>query len=188
MSGSGPHPAHPIALPTPPPPPIIPSGIPTSTVTNPPTFRLHFPEFADVTVYPDPQVQFHIDTSTVMCNPAIWCQMQQLGVELMTAHFLAMSQYMGQGGAGGAGGMVPGMQTGMKSSKSVSKVSVGYDNSLTGMEGWGPWNYTIYGQRWAWYAQLVGTGGYETLAVGMEDSMAGLVWTWARGVMLTWGS
>ena len=181
---------HPIVLPEPPPPVIIPSGIPTSTVSNPPTFRLHFPEFSDTTTYPDPQVQFHIDTATVMCSERVWGEMQQMAVELMTAHFLAMSQFMAQGGAagGGGGGMVPGMQTGVKSSKSVSKVSVSYDHSGTGLEGWGPWNYTVYGQRWAWYAQLAGTGGYETLAVGMESSLSGLVWTWARGVMLTWGS
>lgn len=164
--------------------PPIPSGIPTSTVSDPPTFRLHFPAFADDTVYPDPQVQFFIDMSTVMCGPA-WCQLQQMGVELLTAHFLTLQQYVMRGAAGGG---VPGMSTGIASSKSVSKVSVGYDQTLGSMEGWGPFNYTIYGRMYAWYAQMVGTGGYETLAVGMEDSLVGLVNTWARGVMLAWGS
>jgi hypothetical protein len=165
--------------------PPVPSGIPTSTVTDPPTFRLHFPAFADTTRYPDPTVQFFIDMATVMCSPGVWCNLQQMGVELMTAHFLAMQQYAMQGGTGP--GMVPGMASGVRTSKSVSKVSVGYDASVTAMEGWGPWNYTIYGQQYAWYAQLVGTGGFEMLGFGNE-LMAGLVWTWARGVMMTWGS
>ena len=163
----------------------IPSGIPTSTVSDPPTFRSHFPPFADTTVYPDATVQFFIDTSTIMCSPLVWGQMQQMGVELMTAHFLTMQQWIANGAAAGG---VPGMQTGVASSKGVSKVSVGYDQSIGMMEGWGPWNYTIYGRQYAWYAQLMGTGGYETLGVGMGDALAGTVWTWARGVMLAWGS
>ena len=162
----------------------IPSGIPTSTVSDPPTFRSHFTAFADTTIYPDVTVQFFIDMASVMCSPLVWGQMQQMGVELMTAHFLTMQRYTMSGGAGG----VPGMASGIVTSKSVSKVSVGYDASLTGMEGWGPWNYTLYGQQYAWYAQLMGTGGYETLAVGVSNTMAGIVWTFARGVMNTWGS
>lgn len=165
--------------------PPIPSGIPTSTVTDPPTFRLHFPPFADTTTYPDGQVQFFIDMSTVMVSPYVWCQMTQMGVELLTAHFLTLQQYMMRGAAGGA---VPGMSTGIASSKSVSRVSVSYDQTMGSMEGWGPFNYTIYGRQYAWYAQLVGTGGYETLAVGVSDQLTGLVWTYARGVMLAMGS
>lgn len=176
-----------IALSAPVPMPrLIPSGIPTSTVTDPETFRLHFPPFADTATYPDVTVQFWIDAASIMCSAQYWCQLQQIGVELLTAHFLAMQQYTMMGAPAGGGG-VPGIGVGLRTSKSVSKVSVGYDQGLTGMEGWGPFNYTVFGQQWAWYAQLVGTGGYETLAVGME-SMTGLVWTWARGVMMNWGS
>jgi hypothetical protein len=165
--------------------PPIPSGIPTSDVTDPPTFRLHFTAFADVTKFPDAQVQFFIDMATVMCSPGVWCQLRQMGVELLTAHFLTMQQWMMQGAAGGA---VPGMSTGIASSKSVSKVSVSYDQTMGSMEGWGPFNYTVYGRQYAWYAQLAGTGGYETLAVANSDAMVGLVWTYARGVMLAMGS
>jgi hypothetical protein len=177
---SGLAPSHPIVVV----PPPIGSSIPTSTVTDPATFRAHFPPFASTVTYPDQTVQFFIDTSSIMCDPRVWCQLQQMGVELMTAHFLAMQQYSMQGGSAGG---VPGMATGLVTSKSVSKVSVGRDQGSTAMEGWGPWNYTIYGQQYAWYAQLAGTGGYETLALS-NDAMAGVVWTWARGVMQTWGS
>jgi len=165
--------------------PPIPSGIPTSDVSDPPTFRLHFPPFADTTLYPDPQVQFFIDMATVMCDPRVWCQMRQMGVELITAHFLTLQAWNARGAAGGG---VPGMATGIASSKSVSRVSVSYDQTMGSMEGWGPWNYTMYGRQYAWWAQLVGTGGYETLAVGVSDSLNGLVWTYARGVMLAMGS
>ena len=166
--------------------PPIPSGIPTSEISDPPTFRLHFPAFEDTAIYPDPQVQFFIDMASVMCGPA-WCQYRQMGVELLTAHFLTLQRWMMQGSGSGGGG-VPGMSTGIASSKSVSRVSVSYDQTLGSMEGWGPFNYTIYGRQWAWYAQLVGTGGYETLAVGASESLTGLVWTYARGVMMAMGS
>jgi hypothetical protein len=165
--------------------PPIPSGIPTSDVTDPPTFRLHFPAFADTTTFPDPQVQFFIDMATVMCNPVVWCQLRQMGVELLTAHFLTMQQWMMQGAAGGG---VPGMATGIASSKSVSKVSVSYDQTTGTTEGFGPFMYTVWGRQYAWYAQLAGTGGYETLAVAPGNQLAGLVWTYARGVMLAMGS
>ena len=174
---------HPIVLPPGTPP--APMGIPTSTVTTPAIFRSHFPEFGDETIYPDPQVQFNIDAATLMCDPRVWCQLQQMGVELLTAHMLTLSRYAMAGGSGGAG--VPGMSTGVVTSKSVSKVSVGRDQGLTGMEGWGPFNYTIYGQRYAWYAQLAGTGGFEVLALS-TPGLAGTVWTWAQGVMMAWGS
>jgi hypothetical protein len=111
--------------------------------------------------------------------------MLQVGVELMTAHMLALSQYAMLGG--GAGG-VPGMAKGLLTSKSVSRVSVGYDVNITGVEGGGPWNYTMYGQRFYWMMRIIGIGGYEVLGDSAVDNLSGLVLTWSRGVMMRWGS
>jgi hypothetical protein len=162
----------------------IPSGIPTSTCTNPTTFRQHFPSFVSAT-YPDSQVQFWLDVGSVMCNPGVWGAAQQQGAELICAHFLALGQMAAQGGSAGG---VPGMASGLVTNKSVSKVSVGRDVNVTAMEGAGPFNYTTYGQQYYYLMLLAGTGGYETLSVAYSDSMVGIVNTWARGVMLSYGS
>jgi hypothetical protein len=165
--------------------PPVPPGIPTSTVSTPPIFRGHFPEFGDTDTYPDTQVQFYLDVSSVSLPVYRWGSMLQVGVELMTAHMLALSQYAMLGG--GAGG-VPGMAKGLLTSKSVSRVSVGYDVNITGVEGGGPWNYTMYGQRFYWMMRIIGIGGYEVLGDSAVDNLSGLVLTWSRGVMMRWGS
>jgi hypothetical protein len=162
--------------------PILPSGILASTVSNPPTFRSHFTPFASAAQYPDPAVQMFLDVGASMCSPQLWCQYQQLGSELVCAHFLAMQQFSAQGGQGGG---VPGLNRGLVNSKSVSKVSVGYDVGETSIEGGGPWNYTLYGTQFLWWAQLVGTGGYETLSLA-TPGIDGIVMTWARGVLIGW--
>lgn len=159
--------------------------VPTSTVSDPPTFRLHFPEFSNVTTYPDATVQFYLDINSVILPAYRWGSMLQVGVELMTAHELALGQYSALGGASGG---VPGMARGLMTNKSVSKVSVGYDVNITGIEGAGPWNYTIYGQRFYWLMRIVGIGGYEVLGDSAVDMLSGLAMTWLRGVMLRWGS
>jgi Protein of unknown function (DUF4054) len=172
----------PLPLGTPAPP-----AIPTSTISDPPTFRSHFPEFADTTVYPDSQVQFYLDMASVCLDPCVWGSLIQPGVELMTAHMLALSQYAMQGGQAGG---VPGLAKGLMTNKSVSKVSVGYDVNVTAMEGAGPWNYTIYGQRFYWLMGMVGrgNGGYEVLGSSASSILSGIALTWSRGVMMRWGS
>ncbi len=155
--------------------------IPTSTISDPPTFRSHFPEFGDDTTYPDTQVQFNLDIASASLNACRWGNMIQAGVELMTAHMLALSRYAQVGAAGGG---VPGMASGPKSSKSVSKVSVGFDVNVTAVEGGGPWNYTIYGQRFYWMLRLIGIGGYEALSISVP--LQTYAWTTALGLMTGW--
>ena len=159
--------------------------VPTSTISDPPTFRLHFPEFADVTTYADPTVQFYLDINSAILPAYRWGSMLQAGVELMTAHMLALSR---RAALAGAAGGVPGGSGGPVTSKSVSKVSVGYDVNLTGMEGAGPWNYTMYGQRFYWLMRMVGIGGYEVLSDWAGYNLSGRVLGWATGVMDRWGS
>lgn len=162
---------------------------PTNPYVTPDQFRLDMPAFEDATNYPDPTVQYFLDISGVMINVNRWGQMSVMGMELITAHFLTLQRYafLKAGGGAGAAAGVPGIAGGLMSSKSVSKVSVSYDQSSTAIEGGGPWNYTVYGQQFLWWASLAGTGGYETLAVA-NDGQVGIVHTWARGVMLGWGS
>ena len=165
--------------------PPIPVALTTSTITDPATFRSHFPEFSDTTIYPDPQVQFFIDIASASLSPCRWGSALQMGVELFTAHMLAMSRASYVRSQGGAAG-VPGAASGLMNSKSVSKVSVGYDVNVTAIEGGGPWNYTSYGQRFLWWLRLFGMGGYETLAEA--GPWISPMWTWSQGVMYRWGS
>jgi len=141
---------------------LSPPVIPTSTITDPPTFRLHFPEFSSTRDYPDVNVQMYIDLGSIMLRPVRWGSYIQRGVELYTAHSLSMAY--GSAGSGAAGG-APGGSSGLVSSKSVSKVSVSYDLSSTSMEGGGPWNYTRYGQEFLWWARMIGIGGVEILSL-----------------------
>jgi len=163
--------------------PPMPFSPPTNPYVTVAQFRTDLPAFSDPATYPDPTVQMFLDLAGVMVNPNRWQQMAVMGMELVTAHFLSLQQSAMQRAQGGA---APGTGTGLLSSKSVSKVSASYDQSTTAIEGGGPWNYTIYGQQYLWWAQLVGTGGYETLALGVDQGMVGTVWTWAMGVMVGW--
>jgi hypothetical protein len=161
---------------------------PTTDCTDPVTFREHFPEF-DHATYPNHLVQTYLDLGGIMCSPDVWLRMRQRGIELVAAHMLALHQYAMLSAYSGGTGVpgVPGLARGLIASKSVSKVSVGYDVRVGYMESAGPWNYTVYGQEYYWWLRLVGTGGYETLSAG-SGSMVGVVNTWARGVQLQWGS
>jgi hypothetical protein len=164
-----------------------PFGLPNAQLSNPVTFRSHFPAFADPTLYPDPQVQVFLNLGEQMCSAWVWGQFQAIGEELVCAHFLAMMAYaMGGAGLVPGVGAVPGLARGIQTSKSVSKVSVGYNPQLTAVDGAGPWNLTVYGQMFAWWWRIVGAPPHEMLEFGLNDELNGMVWTWARGVMIGW--
>jgi hypothetical protein len=163
--------------------PSTPFDAPHNRIVSVARFRKDFPLFADDTVYNDHTVQFWLDIAGIGVLPRFWCQFTVLGQELYAAHFLALQQYNMLRSMGGTAASVPGMPMGLMTSKSVGKVSVGYDYSSSSMEGWGPWNLTMWGQQYAFYAQMVGTGGYETLGVGVEASLVGRVMSWSHGVM-----
>lgn len=165
--------------------PAPPCDVPNSCYSDPPTFRSHFAEFADDVTYPDSSVQFFLNVGSALINARRWGNMTCFGVELICAHFLAMQQYAQLGAAGGG---VPGLARGIMQNKSVSKVSVGYNTEVTAVEGWGPWNLTVYGQMFADFADMFGRGGIELLSIGYENQLAGIVWTWARGVLNMWNS
>lgn len=163
---------------------VPPWETPPSSISDPPTFRAAFPEFADPEIYPDAQVQTYLDVGSVLAGPR-WGSLRQTGAHLVCAHMLSLSRYAALRAGGGAGA-APGINTGLLTSKSISKVSVGYDMGSVAMKDGGPWNYTAYGGQYLWLLNLLGTGGYETLAVAALPGLAGTVNTWARGVQIGW--
>lgn len=126
---------------------------------TPSQFRVLLPEFSSTADYSDPAITTWLAVGYRFVNPHLWDVGDiDLGASLVAAHFLTLEQRDRK--AARAGG-VPGMQSGMLSSKSVGGVSASYDVALTAVQGAGQWNATSYGQRYATLAKLYGAGALQ---------------------------
>ncbi len=122
------------------------------------TFRANYPEFADVTKYPESQVNFYLTLGGKLLRPIRWGSLLDTGIELFTAHNVAL-EAVAQRGA--SAGQVPGLSTGAVASKSIDKVSVSYDTNAGIVTNAGHWNLTIYGTRFLQLMRMAGTGGVQ---------------------------
>jgi len=127
------------------------------TVTSA-SFRADFQEFMDPAAYPDASVNFWINVAVQMLNADRWGTLIGPGIELYVAHNLALGR-MASKAAAGAG--VPGLNSGPVNSKSVDKVSIGYDTSSGTLDQIGDWNLTTYGVRYMNLCYLIGAGGMQ---------------------------
>lgn len=116
-------------------------------------FRSHFPEFADDTIYPDGIVEFWSSIGEQRLNSTRWGGLYSVGVELFTAHNIALQVRDIAGN--------PGQANVLKSSKSAGDVSVGIDTAATSVEGAGHWNLTTYGTRFKELQRIAGMGGIQ---------------------------
>lgn len=121
-------------------------------------FRQDFPEFADASIYTDSQVTLWLGVSLLLVNECRWGDLYNLGIELVTAHHLAIA--MRDQTAAAVGG-VPGTMTGPLASKSVDKVSASYDTSAATLDNAGFWALTSYGMRFLTLARMMGAGGLQ---------------------------
>lgn len=121
-------------------------------------FRQDFPEFADASIYTDSQVMLWLGVSLLLVNECRWGDLYNLGIELVTAHHLAIA--MRDQTAAAVGG-VPGTMTGPLASKSVDKVSASYDTSAATLDNAGFWALTSYGMRFLTLARMMGAGGLQ---------------------------
>lgn len=137
-------------------------------------FRLDFPAFADTTVYPDTAFAFWYAIALRLMNAALWASLLDVGSELFVAHHLALEAR--SEAAANAGG-IPGESVGPLNSKSVDKVSMGYDTSAGIELEAGHWNLTIYGTRYIRLVRMVGIGCVQIGAYSAEDSSAISAWT-----------
>jgi hypothetical protein len=117
-------------------------------------FRLDFPAFTSTTKYPDAQLSFWLTLGSLLINADRWGEVVNYGVELYIAHNLALEAMAQKQGIRG----IPGAASGMLNSKSVDKVSAGYDTSSVAEEFGGNWNLTTYGQRLYRLLQQFGAG------------------------------
>lgn len=118
-------------------------------------FRLQFPEFADVLVYPDVQLNFWAGVAEKMLNKCVWDDMYETGVKLYVAHEITLAAQNKKAAA--AGGM-PGTSGGVPQSKTVGAVSVSYDSNNTSEKNAGWWNLTNYGKQLYRLIQIFGAG------------------------------
>lgn len=122
---------------------------------TPDQFRADFPEFANVS---DAQINLWLTISTSMVDPGRWDELTNIGIELLTAHQLAIAlRDQKTGAAGGATGAV----SGPLSSKTVDKVSSSYNTAGTQYADAAFWNLTSYGVRYLALARMFGAGGIQ---------------------------
>ncbi len=125
---------------------------------TPDQFRADFPEFSDPEQYPDSLIAFWQTVATSLVNTDRWGTLADLGLELATAHHLALAA---RDQASVDSGGLPGQMTGPTASKSVDKVSVGYDTAAATLTGAGFWALTRYGVQYVQLGRLNGAGGIQ---------------------------
>ena len=121
-------------------------------------FRQNFQAFKNANCFPNQVVAFWLSVAEKLINNARWGDLTDVGVQLFTAHQIALErQALDAANAGG----VPGQATGLINSKSVDKVSVGFDTQGGAELDAGHWNLTTYGSRYIRLARMMGTGGLQ---------------------------
>jgi hypothetical protein len=134
-------------------------------------FRADFPEFSDTTKYPNSGISFWQSLAGVMLNTGHWPttpgqngeSFYDVGTSLFVAHNLFLEQQaLERANLGGP----PGVQTGALASVATGGASVSYDPSVGIVKDAGHWNLSIYGTRFLWLSDIVGTAPIM-LGVGM---------------------
>lgn len=118
-------------------------------------FRAAFPEFSDVSVYPDASLTFEASIAETMMDPTVWGLMFVNAVMLRVAHEVTIA---GQNAKAGTAGGTPGNMSGPIQSKQVGSVNATYDTQATTEKGAGYWNTTTYGKKYWRLVQIYGAG------------------------------
>lgn len=131
------------------------------------TFRQNFPEFSSTTTFPSSSIAFWIAAAVLSLPIQTWgmgsetpqapvTTQMDMGQSLFVAHQLILEA---RGVKQASGGGIPGGgASGPVSSESVGGVSRSYDTGALNLADAGPWNATLYGQRFLWLARLLGKG------------------------------
>lgn len=129
-------------------------------------FRVNFPEFANITVFPDTLIQFWISVADLLIIPDIWGELEDIGKQLYLAHQLVIEKKNAQGASinNGIGGVPGTTAQGQIASQSADKVSVSFSIDKTLYNDAGFWNLTNYGTR---YWQLLKIVGCKPIQVGI---------------------
>lgn len=119
-------------------------------------FVAAFPEFCNLEVYPEAQINFWIPVAYAELNGRRFGTQIDLAVMLFVAHNVVLSA---REAVAARAGQVVGQVQGPVTSKTVSKVSVSF-SSDTSIDGAGAWNFTTYGQRLYKMMKAYGAGPF----------------------------
>lgn len=135
-----------------------------------PSFRAAFLEFNDQTKFPNSMVQYYLTLSTKLINnPQRWAEIEDDGRMLFIAHHCVLER-RALDAANRAN--IPGLMTGPVNSRSVDKVSVGYDTNAGIIPGAGHWNLTEYGVRLKGLFDIIGAGPIQVGAFSCLDPLS----------------
>lgn len=118
-------------------------------------FRLDFPEFADVSRFPDSALNFWAGIGEKLISSDRFGDLYSQALNLFTAHNITLAA--GNVLTAASGGL-PGSGSGIVSSKAVGSVSVSYDTGAAMMTNAGHWNQTVYGRQYIQLVRLMATG------------------------------
>lgn len=129
------------------------------SLPTPDQFRDLFPQFASTATYPDPRISARLAIADALLSEGRFgTDIFPYVVGLFVAHYLYLDALDNRSVAvGGAGGTNSGIQT----SKSVDKVSVTYDASVTLNSDAGFWNNSRYGSEFWEYLMIFGAGAIQ---------------------------
>lgn len=129
------------------------------SLPTPEQFREMFPQFKDTTTYPTPMISARLALADVMLSESRFGEeIFPYVVGLFVAHYIALYAADMRGVAVGSAG---GANSGVQTSKSVDKVSVSYDASVTLNPDAGFWNNTRYGSEFWEYLMIFGAGAIQ---------------------------
>ncbi|QHM71282.1 DUF4054 domain-containing protein [Mixta intestinalis] len=123
-------------------------------------FRADFPEFNHPR-YTDTSINFYLGMADTLLDQDRHGDQFVYLAELFTAHYIELRGKTAAAVA--AGGGVNTASGGVVTSKSVDKVSVGYDASAIVNPDAGFWNNTAYGREFFWWWSMFGAGGRQLL-------------------------
>lgn len=121
-------------------------------------FRKDFPEFTDVTCFPNQQIEFWSSMGEKLISPNRFGALYTEAIELFTAHNIVLSA---QSRMAAANGSIPGGNAGAIAGKSVGSVNVSYDTSGAMELNAGHWNQTTYGRQYIHLVRMIGQGCYQ---------------------------
>lgn len=104
-------------------------------------------------------ISLYIAAASACLVQARWIELWPLAMALYVAHFLTLYA-RSDGNPNSTIGQIAaqGLSLGVQTSKAAGDVSVSYQ-PVTGLEDWGAWALTLYGEQLAQFAKAIGSGG-----------------------------
>lgn len=136
-------------------------------------FRADHPEFGSSATYTTGTIEYWLNVAYLLLNASRWGNMLDVGAAMFVAHHVSIEA---RNQLEAANGGAPGQQSGPINSKSVDKVSIGYDTGAGIQPDAGHWNLTVYGTRFIRLVRMFGAGPIQ-VGIGVGPSGSGAAWS-----------